>query len=202
MTDIVFDADRACDETTGHLLWPTGRSEQDDDAFAPYRQWWTALAERVTDAVNEYDSLNSGTWHDERFTGDQVIQIAEGAAEQQVAEARRQRIVLALCHASEVDKVIDGPTDSGVYERLTNTILDTGVDSHRHGGEDEGDYEQRQAAKRQDHRAECERLLRLGTVAEIYLTAAAERVAQSWCADQIERWKEANPEPDNEETEN
>jgi hypothetical protein len=143
-----------------------------EDATA--RQWWLDLLERVVWEVNEHD------WNDEVYPEDKYTEYSERAAESMVAQAKKNRAVMMLCDLSEVGKLLD-PNDGGVYSRLTTPL------TYPDGFDERG--------------LAAAELLTLGSVTEIYLVSAASDVARSWCEEMVEDWREANPEPEDDEDE-
>lgn len=161
------------------------------------RQWWIDMLERVTDAVNEHD------WNEEQYPAERAEEFVALAVEQSVAEARQEGRVLTLLELSDVDKVLTDPREGGVYRNLTSPLLVEvpGAGLYRHAGEDADEYDQRMGQARQQHCEASLDKLRLRSLTEVYLAAAATLVAEIWVQAEITEWEEANPEPEDDDEE-
>lgn len=181
---IAFDRTQAQDFVTGWQLWPTtGRHEN-----AVAQEWWIGVLERVLDTVNGHN------WHGEGYPEDKYTEFSEAVVAQWVAQARVNGVVLTLCELSGVGKVLTDPFDDGVYSRLTGSVMESAV-----GYMDLADrarYDDAYKKERDRHYQRCKKLLTLGSVAEVYLEAAACDVARAWCEAMVGKWTEANPEPE------
>lgn len=164
-TGIVFDPDRARDFVAGWNLWPL--TERAENTAA--QDWWLRVLERVVWSVNEID------WNDEAYPDDKYTEIVETAVAQWVSQARKERRVLSLCELSGVHQELDDPFDDDIYLRITSAVVEPEK------------FEERQEAARQR--------LTLKEIGEAYLDAAACQVARDWCHNLVEDWREANPEP-------
>jgi len=183
-TGIVFDRERAEQAVQAWGLWPTTKRPENRLA----QQWWLGVMERVLDAVNAHD------WSSEVYPDDRYTEIAEKAVAHQVKQARENRFVMTLCELSEVDKELSDPFDCGVYSRMTSPVVEL-----CRKGLSGGPYEDpEKTAVYQERHEQVTRLLRLGSVTEAYLTAAADDVARAWCVALVEQWQDANPENDEE----
>lgn len=190
---IEFDKTAAMEMLGYEQVWPVGQHWHGTPSVDAARVWWLDMMESVTVGVNEVP------WYEEQYEQERQESIAHTAAEQAVATARRERRVLALCDLSELDRVLDDPRDGVVGMRLGRFMGEGGITVHQRSGEDPQEYEERRAQAEVEYAEESVRMLRLGSLAETYLTAAAEAVAERWAAAQYEAWTEANPEPDDEE---
>lgn len=188
---VPFSEDEAREHLLGHRVWPV---DDEHAAAVGARGWWLHLLEKVTDAAGEHD------WHDESYPGDRYTEFTEIAVDQMVAQARKTRAVLRICDASDLSKVV-GPDDEEVENRLLSPLFESDgtAHQHRHDGESWGEYEERMARLRRQHREACKELLTLNGITELYLTAAAVPVARAWCERAADAWAEANPEPDEDE---
>jgi hypothetical protein len=144
------------------------------------RIWWLNLLEEAVVRVNRCD------WSQVRDVQGHCETLMRTLARSHVEQARRDQFVLALCDLSNLDKVLDNPGDGLVWSQLTEPL---------------SRYRLRQEfnllGESEEHKAErerCMQLLRLGSVAEIYLTAAAENVALRWGQETVEAWENTDPQ--------
>lgn len=179
-TRIEFDRDRARAFVQDHGMWPaTGRPE---NTIA--QEWWLRVLERVTDAANAHD------WHQEDYPDDRCTELAEAAVAKQVEQARGERFILTLCELSAVDRELPDPFECGVYSRMTSPVVELSCKGLFGGPYEDPD----KADARRERHARVSKLLSLGSVAEAYLSAAADEIARGWCAGLVTQWQDANPE--------
>lgn len=181
---IAYNEEQVHQHLIDSRVWPGG--SEDEGGVAGARDWWVRLLKQVTHGVNDVD------WSDVDEVHDMVTEIAEGAADKLTSEARAARKVLTLCELSDIDRVMDDPFDDEIYIRLTSGVVDSGDGTegvYPKSGEryDDPDYRERKMQAQREHRAKVGELLRLGSVATIYLEGTACMVARSWCEAMAER---------------
>lgn len=164
-------------------VWPGGSEDQPGVTSA--RDWWIGLLKQVTYTVNDH------SWDETEDVQDAMREITDTAVEQAVSVAYSTRSILYLLHLSDVDKL---DVSDEVEIRLHQTLLHGGDGTrgiYPRSGEthDHPAYQERKEHARQERNEEVNELLKLGSIAKIYLESAAVTVAGPWCEAQVGRYR-------------
>lgn len=164
-------------------VWPGG--SEDDAGVKSARDWWVRLLKQVTYGVNDHP------WDETDDMDDAKREITDTAVEQAVSVAYSTRSILYLLHLSDVDKL---DVSDEVEIRLHQTLLHGGDGTrgiYPRSGEtyDDPAYRERKEHARQERNEEVNELLKLGSIAKIYLESAAVTVARPWCEAQVKRYR-------------
>lgn len=175
---IPYEADKVQQHLIDSGVWPAG--DADEPGVTAARDWWVRLVKQVTYGVNDHP------WDETEYVEDAVTEISGNAVDQMVGEARKSRALMRLCDLSNVH---DLDVEDEVEMRLHNVITsDPTKGMYRYGnGETDQEYRERKARKQQAHREQVSELLKLKSVAKIYLESAAVTVARPWCEAQVKR---------------
>lgn len=179
---IAYDEEKVRKHLIDAGVWPAG--DADEPGIAAARDWWVRLIKQVTYGVNDHP------WDETEDVNDAIREITDTAVEQAVSVAYATRSILYLLHLSDVDKLdVSKEVEIRLHETLRN-----GGDGTRgifpRSGEtyDDPDYLERKQEAQLQRSTEINELLKLGSIAKIYLESAAVTVAAPWCEVQVKRY--------------